>query len=127
MQFLSDEWVAALDSAAQGWPAPEGLNLTVQQVVSDPPGTSGGPAAYHLVFGDGRLCVRPGHAEAPDVTISQPYEIARSLSRGDANAQQALADGNLRVTGNLGLLAGHARTLATLEDLFAAVRSVTEY
>ena len=43
------------------------------------------------------------------------------------NAQAALADGRLRVSGDVARLAAHAAALARLDDVFAAVRASTTY
>ena len=127
MRFLSAEWVAALDQAAAGWSPPDGLEATIDQVVTDAPDGAGDALAYHFLFAGGRLRVRPGRSGAADVTITQPYDVAVTLSRGEANAQQALAERQLRVSGDLGLLARHARAFAALQDVFSSVRDRKEY
>lgn len=127
MRFLSHEWVSALDRAAAGWAAPPELSLTIEQVVTGRPGAPGPADAYHLCFAAGRLEVRPGRAARADLTVTTAYDVAVGLSRGDGNAQQALAEGRLRVSGDVALLSRHARTFAALDDLFSDVRSGTAY
>lgn len=123
--FLSPEWVSALDAAGRAWPAPAGVNLTVQQVVRD--GPDGSETRYHLVLEAGSLRVVAGPARSPSITITQSYEVAVALSRGEINAQQALVDGQLKISGEIDLLSRHARALAALDDLFAGVRADTTY
>ena len=67
----------------------------------------------------------PRRADAPaaDVRLETDYATAVALARGETNAQAALADGRLRVSGDVARLAAHASALARLDDLFAAVRA----
>lgn len=142
MDFLGPEWLDALGRAAGQVVLPPELRLTLQQIVTgvDGPrargapektGARGGPerteVRYHLVVEDGRLSVRLGQAPAPDLTLTQSYELAVALSRGDTNAQQALTAGHLRVSGNVELLVRHARALTSLADVYAQLRDATAY
>lgn len=122
VQFLSGEWIAALDEAARGAVVPGGVQLTIQQIVTD-----GDEVRYHLVLDDGRLRVYPGEAEAADVTLLQTREVAAALSRGELNAQQALEAGRLKLRGDIGHLARQGKALTAMEDAFAAVRADTAY
>jgi SCP-2 sterol transfer family protein len=133
VDFLGPEWMDALGRAAGRLVLPPELRLTLQQVVTDLDGPGvRGPAEkaevrYHLVVEDGCLSVRPGQAPAPDLTLTQSYELAVALSRGDTNAQQALSAGRLRVSGNVELLVRHARALTSLADVYAELREATDY
>jgi putative sterol carrier protein len=122
VRFLSPEWIAALDDAARNATVPAGVSLTIQQIV-----TGGEEVRYHLVVSDGRLRVRPGDAEAPDVTLVQTQAVAAALSRGELNAHQALEAGRLKLRGDIGHLAREGKALSAMEDVFAAVRAATEY
>ena len=124
VRFLSAEWLTALDESARGLDVPEDVDLVVEQVVTGP---GGGETAYHLVFGSGSVRVRPGRAEAASVAVQQSYETAVALARGELNAQQAMARGELRVSGDVGLLSRHGRSLGRLPDLFAELRDRTEF
>jgi putative sterol carrier protein len=120
VQFLSPEWIAALDAAARVATVPAGIRLTIQQVVTD-------AVSYHLVFDDGGLRVVPGEAEGADVTLIQTRDVAVALSRGELNAQQALEAGRLKLRGDIGHLARQGKALGAMEDVFAAVRADTAY
>ncbi|MGH8976315.1 MAG: SCP2 sterol-binding domain-containing protein [Acidimicrobiia bacterium] len=123
LAFLGPEWLGALARAAESVRFPPELRLVLQQVV-----TGDGPdVRYHLVAEDGRLAVRSGEAAEPDLTLTQSYEVAVALSRGDINAQQALSAGRLKVSGNVELLVRHSRALTTLADVYAGLRAVTDY
>jgi len=127
-RFLSPEWLAALDEAAGAAAVPPGVRLTIQQIVTAGAGEGGGAdVRYHLVVDGGRLRVHPGEAAAADVTLVQTRAVAAALSRGELNAQQALAAGRLKLRGDIGRLAREGRALTALEDVFAAVRAETTY
>ena len=124
VEFLSPEWLAALDLAAREAVVPTGVQLTIQQIVTD---NGGDDVRYHLVLEEGRLRVVPGDAEAPDVSLVQAREVAAALSRGELNAQQALEAGHLKLRGDIGHLAREGKALGAMEDVFAAVRADTTY
>lgn len=126
VRFLSDEWIAALDSAAQEASMPPDVRLTIQQVVTGE-GGAGGEVRYHLVLADGRLRVHPGEAVDPDVTLVQARDVAAALSRGELNAQQALEAGRLKLRGDISHLGRQGKALTAVEDVFGAVRAATEY
>ena len=91
-----------------------------------------GEVRYQLVFAAGSCTVAgpptDAHEDgAADVRLETDYVTAVALSRGTANAQAALADGRLRVSGNVARLATHAAALSALDDLFAALRTTTSY
>ena len=122
VRFLSPEWIEALDSAAREAVVPAGVQLTIQQIVTD-----GDEVRYHLVLDGGRLRVHPGEADDADVTLLQTRDVAVALSRGELNAQQALEAGRLKLRGDIGHLARQGKALTAMEDAFAAVRAATTY
>lgn len=128
LEFLSPEWIAALDTAAGASAAVRtgtaDLTATVEQVVPDAPG---GAVRYHVRIDRGDVRVRPGAADAPDITFVADYEAARALNEGSSSAQHALATGRLQITGGLARLAGQEAALRALGDVFAAVRAATTY
>jgi hypothetical protein len=129
-RFLTPEWLAELDGAARARTGvPDEVRLVFQQVVTGCPGAGddGADVRYHLRFGDGRVSVHPGQAPAPDLTVTADYLVAAALARGEVNAQQALAAGHLKLSGNVDLLFYQSRALARLGDVFAAVREKTTY
>jgi hypothetical protein len=137
--FLSDEWIHELALACKGAEtAPSAADaadtgrFVIEPVVTGVPIL--GEVRYQLAFASGRCTVvRPpadtdtdADAEA-DVRLETDYVTAIALSRGTANAQAALADGRLRVSGDVARLAAHASALSALDDLFAALRTTTSY
>jgi len=126
-EFLSDEWIAALDAAARATEVDAGDadSLAVEPVVRGVPGR--GDVRYRVTCDTGvRAVTRAPDGEA-DVRIETDYATAVALARGQLNAQTALADGVLRVSGDLARLAAHAAAFARLGDLFASVRATTTF
>ena len=124
VEFFSRAWVDALDEAARDWAGPPEVELTLAQVVRTPEGDD---VHYHLVIAGGRLTVRPGPAPEASITVSQPAVVAAAIARGELSAQQAFAAGAIKVSGDVGLLSRHGRTLAQLDDVFARVRERTRF
>jgi hypothetical protein len=124
--FLSDEWICELALACAGAPAGSGTDrFVIEPVVSGVPAR--GEVRYRIAFDAGRCAVEPIDERAADVRLETDYVTAVALSRGTANAQAALADGRLRVSGDVARLAAHAGALAGLDDLFGALRGSTSY
>ena len=125
--FLSAEWIEALDAAARAATLPETASaaaITIEQVVRDAPG---GESRYHLRIEDGRARVQPGPAAAPDLRLFADYDVAARIQRGEVNAQEALAAGRLKVQGRFAHLLRVDDALRALEDVFAPVRAETTY
>lgn len=123
--FLSADWIDALDAVAQEATLPEAsVALTVEQVVRDTPD---GEARYYLRLEGRHARVHRGPAEAPDLRLFTDYDVAIRLQRGEITAQEALAAGRLKVQGQFHRLREASDSLAALEDLFAPVRAATRY
>jgi putative sterol carrier protein len=126
-EFLSAEWIDALDAAAREAVLPDAASdvaLTVEQVVRDAPR---GEVRYHLRLQDGRARVQRGPAETPDLRLYAEYDVAVRIQRGEVNAQDALATGGLKVQGRLERLLHANDALQALEDRLAPVRATTTY
>jgi hypothetical protein len=126
--FLSDEWIRELTLAcanAAGGAGSTAGRFVIEPVVTGVPDR--GEVRYRISFDADACAVEPVDGTAADVWLETDYVTAVALARGTANAQAALADGRLRVSGDVARLASHAATLAGLDDLFAALRSSTTY
>lgn len=126
-KFLSEEWGdavrEALNSSDAVKNATKGVNLTIQQVVTDVPDQ--GEVRYWTKFDDGTIDGGVGEAPDADVTISQTYDNAASMNRGELNAQAAFMQGKLKVTGNMGKLLQHQGAIQSLGPVIQQVP--TEY
>ena len=126
MEFLTGEWVAALDAAARGSGAlrvAAGDPLVVELVVRDPDGIE---RRHHLRVGADSAAAGVGGAADVDVVVIVDRETAAALAAGTLNGQRALIEGRLKLRGDVNRLAAHREALVALGDVFAAVRAATE-
>jgi putative sterol carrier protein len=102
--FLSEEWASELKTRLNDSDAfRNGLGSTaarIQQVITAPDGER----RYWMRVEDGAIDMGPGDLEGPDATITQDYDTAAALARGELNAVAAYMSGRLRIAGNLMLL-----------------------
>jgi hypothetical protein len=125
-EFLSREWLAALDAVARQSDRLAALALDTTFVIEQR--VSGGPdgeVTYQVVIGRDGASVVPGSESAPDIVLSTDYGTALALHRGEANAQSAVAEGRIKLRGEVGSLFGRGDALNALDDVFAAVRAGT--
>ena len=125
-RFLTTEWadavVAALKASDDVRSALTDVHLTMQQVVTDAPD---GEVKYWTRFDDGNVEAAIGEAPDADVTITQDYETAAAMNRGELNAQAAFMQGKLKVTGNMGKLLQNQGAVSATGPVLASVP--TEY
>jgi putative sterol carrier protein len=121
VRFLTDEWVDALDRAVPDeLDADRSLDgLVIGYVVDD--------FAYHLAFGDGRVRVQRGEAGDATVTFRCDRETAEAIARGESSAQRAFMAGQLRIGGDASALLRSHAAIASLPDIYAAVRPQTDF
>jgi SCP-2 sterol transfer family len=133
VQYLSAEW---MDAAARALAGDTGLKeatadvvLTLEQVVTGVPGARGGPGEsevrWHVRVDRGSVALVPGPAEAFDVRFTTDYATAAATASGATGAQQAFAEGRLRVGGDVAALGRNQRAFAAVTDALAAVRGDT--
>lgn len=130
MEFLSDDWLAAMDAAARGRVVPADdpladVSLVVEQVVT------GGPS-WRLVVDGGRCAVEaiaPGTEPAaePDVRLTSDRTTAAAIASGQRPALEAFIAGELVLGGDVRSLLEHRAALEVLGDLFAEVKAQTEF
>ena len=124
--FLSDDWLAALDARARNdRSGPDVEMFVLEQVVTDVPDR--GEVRYRVTFSADGVRVAPMATTAPDVTFGTDHATAVAISRGETNAQRALAAGRFSVRGNVEALVSRGSALAALDDVFAEVRAGTTY
>ena len=102
VKFLSEEWskeiTDALNSSEAFKQAAAGQSATIQQVVSDAPA---GEVKYYFKLSDGAAEVALGELTHAEATITQNYDTAAAISKGDLNAQNAFMQGKLKIQGNM--------------------------
>ena len=107
-KFLSDEWAsdvtAALNSHEGFKKAIGDAELGIQFTTTDAPD---GDVAYYLETSGGNATLALGTLDGADVTVSQGYDTATAISKGELNTQSAFMTGKLKVSGNLAKLMMH--------------------
>jgi putative sterol carrier protein len=119
VQFLTDEWAAELTRRLNGSESFSkglgGTNAKVQQVISTPEGER----RYWMQTEDGTIEMGSGDVPSPDATITQDYDTAVALARGELNPVSAYMTGKLKISGNLMMLMGLQSALAELPRVMA--------
>ncbi len=121
VKFLSDEWARALkdelnrsDSFRQ---AAAGHSATIQQVITD----AEGETRYWITIGDGQIDLGVGDVQGEDATITQSYDSAAALARGELSPVTAFMTGKLKIAGNMGMILGLQAALAQLPAAMAKI------
>jgi putative sterol carrier protein len=107
-KFLTQEWASDVTAALNGH---EGFrnaigtaDLTIQFNTADAPD---GEVDYFLQTSGGSTTLALGSVEGADVTVTQSYDTAGAISKGELNTQTAFMTGKLKVSGNLAKLMMH--------------------
>jgi putative sterol carrier protein len=117
-KFLSEEWLAELTEAVNAHDgfkkAIVNTELKLQFEVPDSPEDVEG--RYFIAIADGVAEAGGGDTDEPDATITQDYETATAISKGDLNTQMAFMTGKLKVTGNMAKLMMNQAMLTQFAD-----------
>ncbi len=128
VQFLSEEYVAAANEALRNHAAfagaITGVELALQFQITEMP--EGGDVAYYIDISNGSATVGLGELDEPDVVVTNSYETAVGIFKGDLNTQLAFMTGKLEVAGkNVSKLLLNQAVVNELPNAMAAVD--TEY
>ncbi len=124
--FLSEEWIEAarairaeLEGKATVKPPPFRMN----QVVTEVP-FGDGTLNAHTDTTSGELVLELGHIDNPDVTVTLPYDTAKSLlvDQDQQAAMQAFMSGKIKVEGDMMKLMALQTTQVDPVALEAAAR-----
>ena len=102
VKFLTEEWMHALadhinaDEAFRS--AIASVALTLNFVVTEAPD---GTVNYSIALADGAAAIEPGEIEGGDATITNDFETASAISKGELNTQMAFMTGKLKVSGDM--------------------------
>jgi hypothetical protein len=133
--FLSDEWVVEIRRIRAGHPtagASSPVSIRMNQVITDVPFGEGVVKA-HIDTSSGTFEIELGHLEAPDLTITLAYDVAKAvLIDGDPQAAMAaFLGGRIKVDGDITkLLALQATELGSAVDpaigeIYAEIKAAT--
>lgn len=100
MQFLSDEWTEAVKEAVgsseEFKAATATQHVRIQQIVTMPDGTE---TRYWLTIDGGEVDMGTGGVDDADATISQDYETAVAMSKGELSPTAAFMSGKVKIDG----------------------------
>lgn len=124
MKFLTTEWLEALTATLgthEGFmSAIASTELSLQFEVPDAPeGTQG---VYLIEISGGTVRATAGPGASPDVTITNNYETAVALSKGELNTQMAFMTGKIKVSGNMAKLLTNQAMLGQFANASAAMQ-----
>jgi putative sterol carrier protein len=112
VKFLSEEWAQAVTRALnshEGFKsAITGVDLAIQFNVTDAPA---GDVPYYFKAAGGSVAIALGETESPDITVTNDYETAVAISKGELNTQAAFMSGKLKAAGNLAKLMMHTNVI----------------
>lgn len=121
VKFLSDEWAHALKTELNRSEAfraaAAGQRATIQQVITGVDGDT----HYWITIGDGAIDLGVGDVEGEDATITQSYDSAAALAKGELSPVTAFMTGKLKIAGNMGLILGLQGALAQLPAAMAKI------
>jgi putative sterol carrier protein len=122
VKFLSPEWAEALkaelNASEEFRAAASGHHTTIQQVITT---GDGGDTHYWITIADGTIDLGVGDVEGEDATITQSYDAAAALARGELSPVTAFMTGRLKIAGNMGLILGLQGALAQLPAAMAKI------
>lgn len=121
VKFLSDEWAEALkaelNQSADFQQAAAGHTATIQQVITGADGTTN----YWITIGQGKIDLGVGDIDGEDATITQSYDSAAALAKGELSPVTAFMTGRLKIAGNMGMILGLQGALAQLPAAMAKI------
>ena len=101
-KFLSQEWLDETRALAADQPERPGASAKMQYVVTGGPD---GDVSYYWVLENGKLLEsKTGTLDEAEVTLTQSYEDAVKVQKGELDANAAFMQGRVKVTGNMAKL-----------------------
>ena len=101
-KFLSQEWMERAKALAADLPETPGATVRLQQVVTGGPD---GEVKYYRVIENGKTLEQTlGEDPDADVTLTNSYEDAVKVMKGELDANAAFMQGRVKVTGNMAKL-----------------------
>ena len=112
VKFLTDDWAQKVTetlNSHEGFKSSiSNVELSIQFNVTESPE---GDILYHFSAADGVATVAIGETEEPDITVTNSYETAAAISKGELNTQAAFMAGQLKASGNLAKLMMHTNVI----------------
>ncbi|MEO7803769.1 MAG: SCP2 sterol-binding domain-containing protein [Actinomycetota bacterium] len=103
VKFQSEEWAKEMTNTLQAneavTGAAKGQNTSVQFVTNEVPGGTENKTFFKIVEGVPEVGV--GDIDSPEATITQTYETAVAIDKGELNSQNAFMQGKIKIAGNM--------------------------
>ena len=126
-KYLSQEWMEQGLKLAESQPERPGATARMQYVVTGGPD---GDISYYWVLENGKLLEsKLGEISDADFTLTQSYDDAVKVQKGELDANAAFMQGRVKVTGNMAKLMSLLPLTNSPEyrALQEQIREITEY
>jgi putative sterol carrier protein len=126
-KWMTQEWMDEQTKLAQDQPERPGATARMQYVIT---GAPGGDIKYYWVLEDGHLKEnRLGTLDDAELTLTQSYEDAVKIQKGELDEQAAFMQGRIKVEGNMAKLMALLPITSSPEyrELQNKIREITEY
>jgi putative sterol carrier protein len=101
-KWLTQEWLDEATELAQSQPERPGASARLQYVITDGPD---GEVKYYWIVEDGKLLDnRLGELADAEVTLTETYDDAMRIQKGELDANAAFMQGKIRVGGDVAKL-----------------------
>jgi putative sterol carrier protein len=98
-KYLSQEWMDTAKQLAQDFPETPGASVRMQQVIT---GAPDGEVKYYTVIENGKTTEQTlGEDPNAEVTLTNSYDDAVKIMKGELDANAAFMQGKVKVTGNM--------------------------
>lgn len=126
-KWMTQEWMDEQRRLAEDQPERPGASARMQYVVTGGPE---GDITYYWVLEDGHLREnRLGRLDDAELTLTQSYEDALKIQKGELDEQAAFMQGRIKVEGNMAKLMALLPITSSPEyrELQSRIREITEY
>jgi len=126
-KWMTQEWMDEQTKLAQDQPERPGATARMQYVIT---GAPDGDIKYYWVLEDGHIREnRLGTLDDAELTLTQSYEDALKIQKGELDEQAAFMQGRVKVEGNMAKLMSLLPITSSAEyrDLQTRIREITEY
>ncbi len=126
-KWLTQEWLDETCRMADSQPERPGASARMQYVVTGGPD---GEVRYYWILENGKLQEsKLGDLDGAEVTMTQTYDDAMKIQKGELDANAAFMQGRIKVAGNMAkLMALMPLTNAPeYKELQKQIQEITEY
>jgi putative sterol carrier protein len=126
-KWLTQEWLDETRKMAEGQPERPGASAKMQYVVTGGPD---GDVKYYWVLENGKLSEsKLGELPDAEVTMTQTYEDAMKIQKGELDANAAFMQGRIKVSGNMAKLMSlmPLTNAPEYKDLQKQIQEITQY